>query len=104
MGSNQTNKTNICGYVAFAGNTRSGSLNIGARVAAGLTTGALAVFIAQPTDVVKVRLQAAAANTRQGAVAPRYNSTIQAYKIIANSEGMRGLWKGIIHHIFKHNL
>jgi len=73
------------------GNNRSGSLNIGARVAAGLTTGGLAVLIAQPTDVVKVRFQASARNNLKEV---RYSSTLQAYKGIATKEGMRGLWKG----------
>ncbi|XP_017779530.1 PREDICTED: mitochondrial uncoupling protein 2-like [Nicrophorus vespilloides] len=72
------------------GNSRSGSLNIGARVAAGLTTGGLAVFLAQPTDVVKVRFQASA----KGQTTARYSSTLQAYKSIATKEGVRGLWKG----------
>lgn len=65
-------------------------MNIGARVAAGMTTGALAVLIAQPTDVVKVRFQAAIT----GASSVRYSSTIQAYKAIATNEGINGLWKG----------
>ena len=78
--------------ISFTGNNRPGSMNIGPRVSAGLTTGGLAVLIAQPTDVVKVRCQAAFSNSK-GA---RYSSTIQAYKCIANKEGMKGLWKGKI--------
>lgn len=65
-------------------------MNIGARVAAGLTTGGLAVLIAQPTDVVKVRFQASITGTSSA----RYSSTIQAYKAIATKEGINGLWKG----------
>lgn len=51
----------------------------------------MAVAIAQPTDVVKVRFQAQAnvSNTR------RYKGTMDAYKTIAKQEGMRGLWKGL---------
>lgn len=33
-------------------------MDISARIAAGITTGAMAVLLAQPTDVVKVRMQA----------------------------------------------
>ena len=78
----------------MAGNKErtSGTVNFGICVAAGITTGALAVFLAQPTDVVKVRLQAGA----HGRDAMRYNSTLHAYKSIAMNEGPRGLWKGII--------
>ncbi|XDA84444.1 hypothetical protein R6Z07M_014253 [Ovis aries] len=63
---------------------------IGSRLLAGSTTGALAVAVAQPTDVVKVRFQAQA---RAGA-ARRYQSTVEAYKTIAREEGFQGLWKG----------
>ncbi|KAI5763699.1 unnamed protein product [Gulo gulo] len=63
---------------------------IGSRLLAGSTTGALAVAVAQPTDVVKVRFQAQA---RAGS-GRRYQSTVDAYKTIAREEGFRGLWKG----------
>ena len=63
---------------------------IGSRLLAGSTTGALAVAVAQPTDVVKVRFQAQA---RAGG-SQRYQSTVDAYKTIAREEGFRGLWKG----------
>ena len=62
---------------------------VGTRVAAGITTGGLAVLIAQPTDVVKVRFQA-----QQNGKGARYTSTMQAYKKIAKNEGAKGLWKG----------
>uniref|UniRef100_A0A8D1RYJ5 Uncoupling protein 2 n=1 Tax=Sus scrofa TaxID=9823 RepID=A0A8D1RYJ5_PIG len=64
---------------------------IGSRLLAGSTTGALAVAVAQPTDVVKVRFQAQA---RAGG-GRRYRSTVDAYKTIAREEGLRGLWKGV---------
>lgn len=64
---------------------------IGSRLLAGSTTGALAVAVAQPTDVVKVRFQAQA---RAGG-GRRYQSTVDAYKTIAREEGFRGLWKGL---------
>ena len=61
----------------------------GIRVLAGLTTGGLAVVAAQPTDVVKVRLQA------QGSKGGRYKGLRHAYSSIAATEGVRGLWKGM---------
>lgn len=64
---------------------------IGSRLLAGSTTGALAVAVAQPTDVVKVRFQAQA----RAAGGRRYQSTVEAYKTIAREEGIRGLWKGM---------
>uniref|UniRef100_A0A8C5V3S6 Uncoupling protein 2 n=1 Tax=Microcebus murinus TaxID=30608 RepID=A0A8C5V3S6_MICMU len=64
--------------------------SIWSRLLAGSTTGALAVAVAQPTDVVKVRFQAQA---RAGG-GRRYQSTVSAYKTIAREEGFGGLWKG----------
>lgn len=71
------------------------TMDIGVRVAAGITTGALAVLVAQPTDVVKIRLQAG----NNGRTSVRYSSTLQAYRNIANVEGARGLWKGTMPNI-----
>lgn len=68
-------------------------MGIGSRLLAGCTTGAMAVAVAQPTDVVKVRFQAQA---RSPGNARRYCGTIDAYKTIAKEEGVRGLWKGTI--------
>ncbi|XP_063341500.1 mitochondrial uncoupling protein 2 isoform X2 [Pelmatolapia mariae] len=68
----------------------SDHVGIGSRLLAGSTTGALAVAIAQPTDVVKVRFQAQARSLGR---ARRYCSTVDAYKTIAKEEGICGLWK-----------
>lgn len=51
----------------------------------------MAVALAQPTDVVKVRFQAQASSSGPNR---RYHGTMQAYKTIAKEEGMRGLWRG----------
>ena len=68
---------------------------IGPRLLAGCTTGALAVAMAQPTDVVKVRFQAQVRLPGAGG-AQRYNGTLHAYRTIATEEGLRGLWKGVL--------
>jgi len=64
-------------------------VGIGSRLLAGCTTGAMAVAVAQPTDVVKVRFQA------QVSGAKRYQGTMDAYRTIGREEGVRGLWKGM---------
>lgn len=64
------------------------SMNVTSRVLAGLTTGGLAVLFAQPTDVVKVRFQAAPPGMKP------YASTLAAYRSIAAKEGFFGLWRG----------
>lgn len=68
--------------------------HIGIRILAGITTGGMSVVFAQPTDVVKVRMQAQVTG-----LAPRYVGTISAYKTIAIEEGMKGLWKGTLPNI-----
>ncbi|XP_053176793.1 mitochondrial uncoupling protein 2-like isoform X2 [Scomber japonicus] len=76
----------------------SENAGIGTRLLAGCTTGAMAVALAQPTDVVKVRFQAQVRLPESGSV-KRYSSTIDAYKTIARDEGVKGLWKGCLPNI-----
>lgn len=72
---------------------RAGEAPMHLKIAAGLTTGALAISIASPTDLVKVRMQA------EGKLAEgtpkKYPSAVKAYGIIAKEEGIAGLWTGI---------
>lgn len=70
-------------------------LQIFTRICAGLTTGGLAVMLAHPTDVVKVRFQAAS----RSSTGRRYTSTLEAYRTIGREEGVRGLWKGAMPNI-----
>ena len=62
------------------------------RFAAGLTTSAIGITVASPTDVVKVRLQAEG-RLPEG-VTRRYNGSIDAYRKIVQQEGIGGLWTG----------
>lgn len=55
----------------------------------------MAVALAQPTDVVKVRFQAQGRLPDSVSV-KRYSSTIDAYRTIARDEGVKGLWKGTL--------
>lgn len=71
----------------------SGS-NVTLRILAGITTGASAVLLAQPTDVVKVRMQA-----QNRGLKVRYSGTLHAYRTIAVEEGVKGLWKGVLPNI-----
>ncbi|KAK6643663.1 hypothetical protein RUM43_005173 [Polyplax serrata] len=65
----------------------NGVLDLLTRISAGMTTGALAVLIAQPTDIVKVRYQAMDKEAK-------YKSTMEAYMSIYKNEGVKGLWRG----------
>jgi hypothetical protein len=61
-----------------------------ARVAAGGSAGAAASACANPTDVVKVRLQADGRLQQ-----PRYRGTIDAIRCITREEGLRAFYKGL---------
>lgn len=80
---------------------RGGFLDVSCRIMAGLTTGGMAVSVAQPTDVVKIRFQAQMkSNLSPGqATGVRYTGTWQAYKTIFRTEGMAGLWRGVLPNI-----
>lgn len=71
---------------------REDGMQIFTRILAGLTTGGMAVIVAQPTDVVKIRMQAQIKTNPL--VKPKYTSTVGAYKMIGREEGMKGLWRG----------
>ncbi|XP_055692661.1 dicarboxylate carrier SLC25A8-like [Lutzomyia longipalpis] len=73
-------------------------LQIFTRVLAGFTTGGMAVMLAQPTDVVKVRFQAQN-RTTASPNSVRYRSTLSAYRTIGRDEGVRGLWKGTLPNV-----
>ena len=78
------------------------------KVLSGLLTGGLAITIANPTDLVKVRLQAqgrqALASAGGEAAKPKYPSAMAAYRIIAKEEGMAGLWTGVVPNITRNSV
>ena len=58
------------------------------KIAAGGTSGMIGSSIANPTDLVKIRMQ----GYRQG---KRYATTLHAFVYIYRTEGVRGLWRGV---------
>jgi len=62
------------------------------KVCAGLSTGAMAMCVAQPTDVVKIRFQ-----SQPG----RYASMGSAFVEIAKTDGAAGLWKGLAPNVVR---
>ncbi|KAL3007267.1 hypothetical protein AAZX31_08G324200 [Glycine max] len=62
-------------------------------ILAALLTGALAITIANPTDLVKVRLQAE--GQLPTGVPKRYSGAIDAYLTILRQEGIGALWTGL---------
>lgn len=77
----------------YVGKDHKGDIPLHIKIAAGLTTGAIGITVASPTDLVKVRMQS------EGKLAPgvakKYPSAMAAYGIIAREEGVLGLWKGL---------
>lgn len=75
------------GFTLSGNQKPNGVLDLLTRISAGMTTGALAVLVAQPTDIVKVRYQAMDKEAK-------YKSTMEAYMSIYKNEGVKGLWRG----------
>jgi len=69
-----------------------------ARIAAGATAGAGASALANPTDVVKVRLQADGRLQLMGQT-PRYVGTTDAFMSILRTEGVRAFYKGTLPNV-----
>jgi solute carrier family 25 uncoupling protein 8/9 len=64
------------------------------RIGAGITTGTLAILAAQPTDVVKMRMQTGGR--------AQYKGVIDAYTTIQRQEGLRnGLYRGTCPNIVR---
>eukprot|EP00744_Colponema_vietnamica_P006952 GILI01010038.1.p1 GENE.GILI01010038.1~~GILI01010038.1.p1 ORF type:complete len:302 (-),score=100.51 GILI01010038.1:184-1089(-) len=57
------------------------------KVLAGGSAGAFGALIANPTDLIKIRMQADIAGTR-------YKHTLDAFQSIIKDEGFFGMWKG----------
>ncbi|KAL0872787.1 hypothetical protein Bca101_022492 [Brassica carinata] len=59
-----------------------------------ILAGALGIMVANPTDLVKVRLQAEGKLPAAG-VPKRYTGSLNAYSTIVRQEGVRALWTGL---------
>lgn len=77
-------------------NEKPDGLHVFARVMAGLTTGAMAVIVGQPTEVVKIKFQA---QKRMPGKVLQFTSTPATYRKIGIEDGVRGLWKGAMPNI-----
>eukprot|EP00899_Mesostigma_viride_P000668 jgi/Mesvir1/10601/Mv08931-RA.1 len=75
----------------YVGKDHVGDVPLLKKIAAGLTTGAIGIAIASPTDLVKVRMQS---QGRPG-VPIRYTSAANCYSTIIKTEGFTALWTGL---------
>ncbi|KAJ6750703.1 hypothetical protein OIU85_001261 [Salix viminalis] len=70
-----------------------GDIPLYQKILAALLTGAMAIVIANPTDLVKVRLQAE--GKLPAGVPGRYAGALDAYFTIVRQEGLGALWTGL---------
>ncbi|XP_027931962.1 mitochondrial uncoupling protein 2-like [Vigna unguiculata] len=77
----------------LVGSAFVGEVPIYHMILAALLTGALAITIANPTDLVKVRLQSE--GHLPSGVPRRYSGAIDAYLTILRQEGIGALWTGL---------
>ncbi|KAL3027680.1 hypothetical protein AAZX31_03G068400 [Glycine max] len=77
----------------YVGKDHVGDVPLSKKILAAFTTGAFAIAVANPTDLVKVRLQA------EGKLPPgvprRYSGSLNAYSTIVRQEGVGALWTGL---------
>jgi len=69
------------------------------KIISGITTGALGIAVANPADMVKVRLQA----QRSGGV-KKYNGVMDVYSKVYRAEGIPGLWTGLTPNLFRNSI
>ncbi|KAK6927045.1 Mitochondrial substrate/solute carrier [Dillenia turbinata] len=79
--------------VFLLGSSYMGEVSLFINILAALLTGALAIAVANPTDLVKVRLQAE--GKLPLGVPRRYSSAFHAYYTIVRQEGFTALWTGL---------
>ncbi|KAL2336981.1 hypothetical protein Fmac_011427 [Flemingia macrophylla] len=77
----------------YVGADHVGDVPLYKKILAGFTTGAIAISVANPTDLVKVRLQAE--GKLQPGMPRRYSGSLNAYSTIVRQEGVGALWTGI---------
>ena len=82
-------------------NPQGGDPSLIKKILAGLTTGAIGITVANPTDVVKIRLQA------EGRLPPgvprQYNGSLDAYRKIIAKDGVSGLWRGYLPNLVRNS-
>lgn len=71
------------------------------KILAGLCSGALGISVANPTDVVKIRMQA------QGRLPPEqrpYSGSLDCYRKIVGEKGVTGLWVGVVPNMARNSI
>lgn len=69
------------------------------KIAAGISTGVIGMTLGNPTELVKVRIQAQG----QGNMPIKYLGALAAYRLIVKEEGLRGLWTAFPANLFRNS-
>ncbi|KAL9246370.1 hypothetical protein vseg_019914 [Gypsophila vaccaria] len=94
----------IVGYEQFRGLvlvsdvSPGGGASLVSKALVGGFSGVLAQVVASPADLVKVRLQADGCLVSRG-LQPRYSGPVDALTKIIRTEGVQGLWRGVIPNV-----
>ncbi|CAN8293618.1 unnamed protein product [Cochlearia groenlandica] len=89
---------NLKGFIVRSEGNNGESLPLVTKALVGGISGVIAQVVASPADLVKVRMQADGRLAIQG-LKPRYSGPIEAFTKIIQSEGVKGLWKGVLPNI-----
>jgi solute carrier family 25 uncoupling protein 8/9 len=73
------------------------------KILSALITGGLAITVANPTDLVKIKLQAQGINQIRG-MAPVYTSSFDCYRKIVKEGGVKALWTGLGTNVIRNSL
>ena len=93
-------------YMQFIEKKKGGAQNITLfdRIIAGVVTGGLAISIANPIDVIKVRFQAESRKSGTGGGKPRYSGVTDAGMQIWKSEGLKGFYQSLPPNIIRNSV
>ncbi|EFN59406.1 hypothetical protein CHLNCDRAFT_48478 [Chlorella variabilis] len=80
----------------------AGHTSIPTKIAAALTAGTFGVLVGNPTDVLKVRMQAQ--GKLPAGTPSRYPSAMAAYGMIVRQEGVKALWTGTTPNIARNSV
>ena len=84
---------------AFSPAKHAADAPLWARILAGGVAGASASALANPTDVVKVRLQADGRLALLNGTQPRYSGTVDAFVKVFREEGLVAFWRGTLPNV-----
>lgn len=88
---------------AIAGELKPGETpSLRTKILAAMCTGTIGISVANPTDVVKVKMQSQARSNDPAM--KKYKSSIDCYSKIYAEAGLAGLWVGIIPNILRNSV